>query len=139
MKNLALIGLMLGCVAGAASAKAPPLYPTTDCGRYTVQMDMNICANTNAEAADKALNAVYKQVLASRHAPADRDGVKQAERIWIKYRDKTCADAVGPQEDGGSIWPMDMANCLQTETDKRIRSLQRMLVCTAGVSVCNPH
>ena len=134
-----MIGLALCCAAGTASAKPAPLYPTQDCGRYTVQNDMNICANDNAEAADRALNAVYKQVLASRPAPADRDGVKQAERSWIKYRDKTCADQVGPQEDGGSIWPMDMANCLQTETDKRIRSLQRMLVCSAGVSVCNPH
>jgi uncharacterized protein YecT (DUF1311 family) len=134
-----MIGLALCCAAGSSAAKSPPLYPTQDCGRYTVQNDMNICANDNAEAADKALNAVYKQVLASRPAPADKDGVKQAERSWIKYRDKTCADQVGPQEDGGSIWPMDMANCLQTETDKRIRSLQRMFVCSAGVSVCNPH
>ncbi|HEX3665948.1 MAG TPA: lysozyme inhibitor LprI family protein [Rhizomicrobium sp.] len=137
MKNLALIGLMLCCAAGAATAKSPPLYPIQDCGRYTVQNDMNICANANEEAADKALNAIYKQVLASR--PADKDGLRQTERIWIQYRDKTCADQVGPQEDGGSIWPMDIANCLQTETDKRIRSLQHMLVCSAGVSVCNPH
>jgi uncharacterized protein YecT (DUF1311 family) len=139
MNKIALLGTALCCLAGAAQAKEPALYPVQDCGRYITQMDMNICANANAEAADTALNAVYKQVLASRPAPADKDGVRQAERGWIKYRDKTCADEVGPREDGGSIWPMDMANCEQTETDKRIRALQRMLVCSAGASVCNPH
>jgi uncharacterized protein YecT (DUF1311 family) len=128
------------CVlAMPALAKDAPLYPVKDCGRFTVQMEMNECANDNAQAADDALNALYKQVMASRRSQSDKDGLKQSERSWIKYRDKTCADQVGPQEDGGSIWPMDMANCEQKQTDARILTLKRMLTCSAGASVCNPH
>ena len=122
-----------------AGAKDAPLYPVKDCSSAMNQMDINDCANTNADAADAALNAVYKKVMAAKADAASRDGLKQSERSWIKYRDKTCADEVGPREDGGSIWPMDMANCLQKQTDARIRTLQRMLTCTAGASVCNPH
>ncbi len=137
MKTPILAVLVLCCMAGLAQARSPALYPVKDCGRYTTQMDLNECANDNAQAADAALNALYRKVMVA--PQTDKDGLKQSERVWIKYRDKTCADAVGPREDGGSIWPMDMANCEQTETDKRIRVLQRMLTCTAGVSVCNPH
>ncbi|HEY2068884.1 MAG TPA: lysozyme inhibitor LprI family protein [Rhizomicrobium sp.] len=133
------IGLGLLFVLFAGAAQSAPLYVIKDCNRYTVQMEMNECANTNAEAADKALNALYSRVMASRTSQADKDGLKQAERSWIKYRDKTCADEVGAEEDGGSIWPMEMAMCQQKQTDARLRTLQRMLTCTVGVSVCNPH
>jgi uncharacterized protein YecT (DUF1311 family) len=126
-------------LATGAFAKDAPLYPVKDCGHTVVQMEMNECANDNAQAADDALNALYKQVMASRQSQGDKDGLKQSERSWIKYRDKTCADDVGSQEDGGSIWPMDMANCQEKQTDARIRVLKRMLTCTAGASVCNPH
>jgi uncharacterized protein YecT (DUF1311 family) len=131
---LALCGLS----AGAFAQNAPP-YKVENCNKYTVQMDLNACANTNAESADRALNALYKQVMEARQSQAEKDGLKQAERVWIKYRDKTCDDEVGAQEDGGSIWPMEMAICQQKQTDARIRALQRMLTCTAGVSACNPH
>jgi uncharacterized protein YecT (DUF1311 family) len=132
--------IMVFCflATGALAANAP-LYPVKDCGRYVVQMEINECANDNAQAADDALNATYKQVMASRQNQGDKDGLKLSERSWIKYRDKTCADEVGSQEDGGSIWPMEMANCEEKQTDARIRVLQRMLTCSAGVSVCNPH
>jgi uncharacterized protein YecT (DUF1311 family) len=138
MRNLVIAAALLSCAASAATAKGAPLYPTKDCGRYTTQMDMNMCANDNAQSADTALNALYKQVAASKSTD-DKASLKQSERFWIKYRDKTCNDQVGPREDGGSIWPMDMANCQETETAKRIAVLKRMLTCTAGASVCNPH
>ncbi len=138
MRKIAILAALLCCAASASGAKGAPLYPTKDCGRYTAQMDMNMCANDNADAADTALNALYKQVAASKNAE-DKASLKQAERFWIKYRDKTCNDQVGPQADGGSIWPMEWANCQETETAKRIVVLKRMLTCTAGASVCNPH
>lgn len=138
MRKITIFAAVLCCAASAAGAKGAPLYPTKDCSHDMTQYDMNMCANDNADSADKALNAIYKQVAASKSAD-DRESLKQAERFWIKYRDKTCNDQVGPREDGGSIWPMEWANCQETETAKRIVVLKRMLTCTAGASVCNPH
>jgi len=137
--RVCLLGAVLMMACGSAGAAEAPLYKTEDCNRYTVQMDLNTCAGANAEAADKTLNAVYKQVMDSRSDETAKASLRQSERSWIEYRDKHCDEEVGPQEDGGSIWPMEMSNCLEQETAKRIRVLQRMLTCTAGVSVCNPH
>ena len=65
-----------------------------------------------------------------------RDQLKDAERAWIAYRDKECAWEIGPQEDGGSIWPMAMDNCLQEKTDARIRELKSQLECVEGDVAC---
>ncbi|HEY1630577.1 MAG TPA: lysozyme inhibitor LprI family protein [Rhizomicrobium sp.] len=136
MKCFAMLVVLLA--AAPVLAKDAPLYKTRNCDNLTAQMDMTQCAGDNEAAADARLNAVYKQVMASKSDPADKDGLKQAERSWIKYRDKHCKDE-NESDEGGSIWPMEMSICNQAETDKRIRVLQRMLTCTAGASVCNPH
>jgi uncharacterized protein YecT (DUF1311 family) len=136
MKRLGILALVL-CLAPAV-ASAAPLYKTRNCDNLTAQMEMTACAGDNAQAADDKLNAVYKQVMAAQADQAAKDGLKQAERFWIKYRDKHCKDE-NEADEGGSIWPMEMSICQQQETDKRIRVLQRMLTCTAGASVCNPH
>jgi uncharacterized protein YecT (DUF1311 family) len=52
--------------------------------------------------------------------------LRASERDWIARRDKSCADEVGPQEEGGSIWPMEMNECLQKKTDVRIHALALM-------------
>ena len=138
MLRLIVLAVPLASFCVPASAKDAPLYKTRDCSALIAQMDMNACAGDNDDAADARLNEVYKQLMASRSDPVAKQSIRDAERSWIKYRDKHCEEATA-EEEGGSIRPMMMSNCLQDETDKRIRSLQRMLVCTAGVSVCNPQ
>jgi uncharacterized protein YecT (DUF1311 family) len=126
-------------LATCALAKDAPLYPSKDCGRDTVQMEMNECANDNAQAADDALNRIYATVMAQQTDRASKDQLKDVERAWIAYRDKECAWEVGPQEEGGSIWPMEMANCVEQKTAARLHEMKPMIECTAGVSACNPH
>jgi uncharacterized protein YecT (DUF1311 family) len=63
---------------------------------------------------------------------ASKNGLKDLERTWVAYRDKECAWEIGPQQDGGSIWPMEMDNCLEQKTDARIRELKSLLDCTEG-------
>jgi uncharacterized protein YecT (DUF1311 family) len=100
---------------------------------------MNRCAGANLEAADAALNKIYQQVMSQRSDTSSKEQLKNVERAWIAYRDKECALEVGPQKDGGSIWPMEMSNCLQQMTAARIRELAKLRGCTAGESACNPH
>jgi len=128
------------CVLATGTlAKDAPLYPVKDCSRYTVQVEMNECANDNAQAADDALNRIYATLMAQQTDQASKDQLRDVERAWIGYRDKECAWEVGPQTDGGSIWPMEMADCVEQKTAARLRELKAMTECTAGVSVCNPH
>ena len=109
-----------------AAAKDAPLYKQQDCGQLVAQMVMNQCAGANLDAADAALNAVYQKVMAQQTDQKSKDQLKDLERAWMAYRDKECAFEIGPQEDGGSIWPLDMDNCLQAMTDARIRELKKM-------------
>jgi uncharacterized protein YecT (DUF1311 family) len=125
------------CVAasGAAGADAP-LYKTRDCDKEMVQTDMNMCAGANLEAANAELNHVYRKAMSQQADQKSKDELKDAEGSWISYRDKECAWEIGPQEDGGSIWPMAMDNCLQEKTDARIRELREQLDCPEGDVSC---
>ncbi len=136
-----IVALTMTLTLGAASAVANDVarYPVRDCGQFTTQMDLNECAGANLHAADAALNKVYQQVMAQQGDASSKEQLKDVERAWIGYRDKECAFEVGAQRDGGSIWPMEMSNCLEEKTAARIRELTRLRRCTAGVSACNPH
>ena len=134
---LTIATLMLG--GGGADAQIAPLYPVKDCSQLTTQMELNQCAGANDQAADAALNKLYRQVMADQTDAASKARLTEAERAWIAYRDKECAYEVGPQQDGGSIWPMEMSNCLEAVTAARLAELMKLRGCTAGVSACNPH
>src|SRR5579864_2525272 len=113
--KLSVVGAVLVSV-GVAFAGEKALYKTQDCSKAVVQFDLNQCAGANADAADAALNALYRQLL-KQHPDAHATArLKKSERAWIAYRDKQCASEVGPQADGGSIWPMEMSNCLEEKT-----------------------
>jgi uncharacterized protein YecT (DUF1311 family) len=125
--------------AGGAGAQNAPLYPVKDCSQLATQIELNQCAGANDEAADAALNKVYRQLMADQTDAASKQRLTEAERAWIAYRDKECAYEVGPQQEGGSIWPMEMSNCLEAMTAARLGELAKLRGCTAGVSACNPH
>jgi uncharacterized protein YecT (DUF1311 family) len=134
-----IAAVMLALGAAGARAQNSPAYQVTDCGPLTTQMELNQCAGANYESADAALNVLYRQLMAQEGAAAVKRRLTDAERAWIVYRDKECAYQVGPQQEGGSIWPMEMSNCLQQLTAARIGELSKLRGCTAGVSACNPH
>ena len=132
------IGAVLAlCVAaGGAFAADAPLYKTRDSDKEMVQAEMNMCAGANLDAANAELNHVYQKSISQQSDQKSRDALKDAERSWMTYRDKECAWEIGPQEDGGSIWPMAMDNCLQDKTDARIRELKEQLDCPDGDVSC---
>jgi uncharacterized protein YecT (DUF1311 family) len=121
---------------GSALAAEPALYTRQDCNKAVVQMDLNACADANAQAADAALNTVYKNLQARLPDEKSKTQLRLAERKWIAFRDKDCAASVGPQEDGGSIWPMEMSNCLEDKTAARLRELKRQLDCPQAPAAC---
>jgi uncharacterized protein YecT (DUF1311 family) len=140
MKIMRLVALTVSIMLSAVSARAEdtPPYPVTDCGKFTVQIDLNKCADDNLQSADSMLNKVYQQLMAEQDA-ASKERLKEAERAWIAYRDRECAFETGPQEAGGSMWPSLISGCLEEKTAVHIRELTAMRGCSAGVTDCNPH
>jgi len=113
--------VLLSCGPSASS----PLYPMQDCNKANTQFDLNQCAQANYDSADKKLNEVYHAAMDAAGDEASRTQLRDSERTWIQFRDRECARQVGPREGGGSIWPMDLANCLEEKTAQRIRELRR--------------
>jgi len=111
---------------GTSSALAQPMpYKSEDCSGYTVQTEMIACAERNYEAADAALNQLFRQVLGSEHNPTARSRLVAEERTWVIMKEKRCAAEAGPREKGGSIWPLENATCQQRETNARMQVFRR--------------
>jgi len=115
--------LLLCFIALNATAKLPPLYPREDCSSLATQTDMNICACNNRDSADKILNETYQRVMLLMPNQQAKNDLKNAERAWIKKRDKVCHEKIGNREDSGTIWDMEMCGCLEDMTANRIREL----------------
>jgi uncharacterized protein YecT (DUF1311 family) len=136
MRKTVLAAIMTLCAAGA-HAEDPRPYPVTDCGKFTTQMDLNKCAVDNLKSADKALNEAYQALVVKQDDAASKRRLTAAQRAWIAFRDRECVFEVGPQETGGTIWPMENSGCLEEITATRIRGLKQALSCTP--LVCPPH
>jgi len=126
MRNFWTVASLIVTISGSAChARETALYPTQDCNRANTQLDLNQCAQANSDSADRKLNEVYHAAMDAAGDKASRTQLRDSERTWIQFRDRECARQVGPREGGGSIWPMNLAGCLEEKTAQRIRELRR--------------
>lgn len=100
--------------------------PQVDCAHAMTQTDMNICAFKDLQAADRALNATWKQAAAK----ARSEGAQQfarlldAQRKWLAFRDAQCLAENGLREESGTIWPLVQNTCMQRLTEARTDQLR---------------
>lgn len=100
------------------------------------QMGMNICADAAYKAADARLNKAYAAVRAATDDSAgSRKLLVEAQRAWIAFRDAECAFSTEDSKDG-SIYPMLMAECLESLTDERTKQLEAYIECPEGDVSC---
>ena len=130
----ALLCLPLVWLAAPAAAQAPQV----DCAAADLsQPELTFCASRAWEAADDELNLVYglaltrAQVLDEEAALLRRDvpltvedGLRQAQRDWIAYRDAACA-AEALLVRGSTAQPMVGTLCLARLTERRTDDLRR--------------
>jgi uncharacterized protein YecT (DUF1311 family) len=102
-----------------------------DCDqRAHSQAEINSCANDEDARADSELNDVYRHLLSvAEKEPRATAKVKDAERVWIQYRD-AYLEAMFPAEDKlayyGSKYPGDfniVRASLTREQTKKLREL----------------
>ncbi|ACP26259.1 putative urease-associated protein [Sinorhizobium fredii NGR234] len=127
------IGLLL-VLATSAFAQEPEV----DCQKAETQMDLNICADREYQAADADLNKTYgKAIAAMRETDKELgdidaayvgavEALKKAQRAWIGYRDGQC-ELAGFEARGGSMEPMLVSGCLAELTRKRTAELKELL------------
>jgi uncharacterized protein YecT (DUF1311 family) len=122
MKKIAT-ALFLSCVALLINVSAQKRAAKNPCDDAHTQLDMNICADKQFQAADAELNRVYKQIMSK----AENDPkLKAAEVSWLKYRDDNCAYEASMYE-GGSMQPMVYSFCLERMTKARAAELRGQL------------
>jgi uncharacterized protein YecT (DUF1311 family) len=88
-------------------------YPTRD------------CQNAETDAWDAQLNGVYQRLLAQAD-PAAKVKLRDEERAWLKRVTRKC-DHAGDDEEGGSLQPIEIADCYLTEKVLRTVELKKRL------------
>lgn len=113
-----------------------PLAFADDCDNAKTQTDMNQCAARQNQAADKALNDVYRQISQRLKAsPAAKKQLVSAQRAWLVFRDAECTFSASGVT-GGSAWPLVYADCLKTQNIARTQALKGYLACEEGDLSC---
>lgn len=118
--RLAATALMFLLAAGPAAAQT--------------QMELNQQAAAAYDAADTALNDVYRTLRGRLSGPA-ANLLRYSQRDWISFRDSEC-QFLASGVDGGSAYPMIRTNCLEELTRERTRQLTQVLDCEEGDLSC---
>ena len=88
-----------------------------------VTMNMLDCMGSEAEQQDARLNENYKAAMQAL-TPAQQTQLRDAQRLWIKFRDADCA-LLGSLT-GGSIDRINSASCFLDMTKQRADGLARL-------------
>jgi uncharacterized protein YecT (DUF1311 family) len=123
---LSVAALCGACLPAAADECADPQDQTT----------MNICAGKEFDAADKALNTAYREIVGRIGGDHEtKAALTAAQRAWIAFRDGECAFQAKSVE-SGSIYPLIVAGCKTTLTEARTQQLKTYLDCEEGDMSC---
>lgn len=105
--------ILIGCLVALSCTLAAPAQ---------TQQEMNQQAAADFAAADRELNAAYKQLM-GKLDKASREKLIDAQLIWIKLRDADGAARAAGNE-GGSIYPLIYDGSRAASTRDRTRWLR---------------
>ena len=104
-----------------------------DCANAMTTVDLNACAEKDFDNADKALNAVYKKIMAdfAEPDPGNEDNnkkwaeaLKVAQRAWVAFRDADCVKLMVHEAGGGTATTGAILGCMTEMTEARTKSLK---------------
>lgn len=94
------------------------------CAAVVGTSDLVHCLSKARTAADVNLNTYYRRVLSTlRTRVDDAERLRHAERLWVEYRDASCA-AEGALYGGGTGGPPAYLACMDEMTRARTKELQ---------------
>ncbi|WP_246664374.1 lysozyme inhibitor LprI family protein [Tardiphaga sp. P9-11] len=83
--------------------------------------DMVECLKAKTAQWDKRLNVAYQQALKDATSDKQRGQLRDAQRLWIQYRDANCL-YFGLGE--GTIARLEAGECMRRTTEARARELE---------------
>lgn len=90
------------------------------------QADANPCARYKYEKADAEMNRVFGQLTSELVGFNGAEKLRQAQMLWLKYRDANCESEASIYE-GGSIRPAVYSHCLASRTQERTMRMKAFL------------
>jgi uncharacterized protein YecT (DUF1311 family) len=93
------------------------------------QLAMNQCEGNIYDHLDQRMNELYRQQM-MRLGPDSKAALRDAQRAWIVFRDKTCLYEAG--KDARSYMQMVELMCQADMTRRRIEDLNTYLACTSS-------
>ena len=127
-RRLAAISVLAVVMAGTVQAQE------VDCSLAETQQEMNLCAESDWQAADDVLNGAYAKAMIlmknidAELAAQDQGAVlnlRRAQRAWVEFRDAACA-AEAYMMHGGSAEPMLTYGCMARLTSARATDLEQL-------------
>jgi uncharacterized protein YecT (DUF1311 family) len=123
--GIALITMVLVCVATlwVRPLQAEPASqesPQENCGERKSTADIVECLATHTAVWDRRLSAAYQKLLESLPVRR-RDRLRNAQRLWIQFRDANCAYFASR---AGTIARVDAGQCLLRLTTARAMELE---------------
>jgi len=121
VKWIALSLLILASLF-ARSAEAASMFDDEykPCGEQPNTIAIVACVDAKTKAWDRRLNAAYGALLRGVEG-GQRDPLRNAQRLWIQYRDANC-QFYGSQE--GTIRQIKAAECVRAMTRDRALELE---------------
>lgn len=121
---LIVSGLLLNAAPVAAADKdMSQEYSTCMDKSNGVTSEMLDCMSAEYERQDVRLNENYKRLM-SKLSPKRKEGLLEAQRAWIKFRDANCRFYFDPE--GGSAAHMAGTDCTLNATADRATELKNL-------------
>ncbi len=92
-------------------------------------LQINYCAAEQFKLADDKLNSLFKKKMAALETVKVKNWLRDSQRAWISFRDSTCLYEAGPQQESGSVWPLEYYQCMERHTRYRNEDLESYISC----------
>lgn len=128
--HMMLTMIVLALLSTMATAENDP-HINKDCDNGAPMIEINDCASRKFAEADAEMNALYNEKLATTKSTTDKIRLRDAQRAWLAFRDKTCRYEARLENETGSIWPFQQFGCMEFHTRRRVQDIQVYLSCTS--------
>jgi uncharacterized protein YecT (DUF1311 family) len=101
------------------------------CDKAMSTQEINQCGQLEHKKSDAKLNSIYQAALKNIESQVDdeqqkketKQGLIDAQRLWVKFRDKDCG-AVYDYWKGGTVRGAMYWGCMISRTESRIKDLE---------------
>lgn len=126
-----LVGIVvLICFLSVAALAQRKRARKAPCMSVVTQVEVNACSQRESEKADAEMNVSYQRLMSSlaegEDGEKDQQKLKQAQLLWLKYRDANCESEASIYE-GGTIHPAIYNLCLASVTKERTERLKAFI------------